>query len=300
VELYRQNTHNLLLQRQLPITSGFASILENIGSTRNTGYEVTLSTVNIDNGTKNSFSWSTDLNFAHNREEIVELYGGKEDDIGNGWFIGQPLSVIYDYERIGVWQLNDKDMAATYSQKPGQIRIKDQNNDGKINADDRVILGNNLPKISGGLTNRFAYKGFDLSVFIFARFGGKITSGFHDGQWMQLQGRYNNLKIDYWTETNPTNKYPRPDENSERPIYNTTLRYFNGSFVKIRNINLGYNLPASAVQKIRLQGLRLYLSAQQPFIFAPYRSKEKGIDPEYTTVNTPATAMYSIGINAKF
>jgi len=301
LEWYQQNTSNLLLQRQLPITGGFASILENIGSTRNTGYEVTLSSVNIENDrSNNGFSWSTDLNFAHNTEEIVELYGGKKDDIGNRWFIGQPITVIYDYEKSGIWQTGDKDMATTYSQKPGQIRIKDQNNDGKINADDRVILGNDVPKLSGGLTNRFAYKGFDLAVFVFARFGSMITSAFHDNAWMQLQGRYNNLKVDYWTETNPTNAYPRPDENSERPIYNTTLRYFDGSFVKIRNINLGYNVPESAVKTLRFQSLRLYLSAQQPLIFAPYRQKENGIDPEYTSVNTPATTMYSLGINVKF
>ncbi|MBA4141050.1 MAG: TonB-dependent receptor, partial [Segetibacter sp.] len=299
VEWYQQNTHDLLLQRQLPITSGFASVLENIGSTRNTGYELTISSSNISNKA-NGFTWSTDLNLAHNKEEIVELYGGRKDDVGNSWFIGQPIRVIYDYEKIGIWQLGDKDMAATYSQKPGQIRIKDQNNDGKINAADRVILGSDLPKLSGGLTNRFTYKGFDLAVFVFARFGSTINSGFHDGGWTALQGRYNNLKVDYWTESNPTNRYPRPDENSERPIYSSTVRYFDGTFVKIRNINLGYNLPNAAVQKMRFQSLRLYLSAQQPLIFAPYRRKEKGIDPEYTSANTPATTMYSFGINAKF
>lgn len=298
VEWYQQNTKDLLMQRQIPINSGFNSVLENIGSTRNTGYEVTVSTLNIEN--KNGFTWSTDLNFAHNKEEIVELYGGKKNDIGNGWFIGKPISVIYDYEKIGIWQLDDKSLAATYSQKPGQIRVKDQNNDGKINADDRVILGSGVPKLSGGLTNRFTYKGFDLAVFVFARFGSKITSGFHDGAWMQLQGRYNNLKVDYWTESNPTNKYPRPDENSERPIYNTTLRYFDGSFVKIRNINLGYNFSPALTKKMHFQNLRVYASIQQPFIFAPYRQNEKGIDPEYTSANTPATTMYSFGINAKF
>ncbi|MEJ7769869.1 MAG: SusC/RagA family TonB-linked outer membrane protein, partial [Chitinophagaceae bacterium] len=301
LEWYQQNTTNLLLLRQLPITSGFPNILENIGSTKNSGYEVTLSTINIENrDAKNGFTWSTDLNFAHNKEEIVDLYGGKRSDIGNLWFIGQPIRVIYDYEKIGIWQTGDKDMAATFSQKPGQIRIKDRNNDGKINADDRVILGNDVPKLSGGFTNRFAFKGFDLAVFIFARFGSKITSGFHDGAWMQLQGRYNNLKVDYWSEKNPTNRYPRPDENSERPIYSSTLRYFDGSFVKIRNINLGYNIPEAAVKRIRFQSLRVYASAQQPLIFASYRQKEKGIDPEYTTVNTPATSMYSLGVNAKF
>lgn len=300
LEWYQQNTRDLLMQRQLPITGGFSSSLANVGSTRNTGYEVTLSTLNIQKKGKEGFTWSTDLNFAHNKEEIVELYGGKKDDIGNGWFIGQPISVIYDYEKIGIWQTAEKTDAAMYSQKPGQIKVKDQNNDGKINAADRVILGSGVPKLSGGLTNRFTYKGFDLAIFVFARFGSTITSGFHDGQWMQLQGRYNNLKVDYWTENNPTNKYPRPDENSERPIYNSTLRYFDGMFVKIRNINLGYTLPRTVTSKIHFQNLRVYVSAQQPLIFAPYRQKEKGIDPEYTSANTPATAMYSFGINAKF
>ncbi|MFC0773080.1 SusC/RagA family TonB-linked outer membrane protein [Terrimonas alba] len=301
VEVYRQNTHDLLMQRQLPITGGYGSILENIGSTRNTGYEVTISTVNIKHkNTEGGFSWSTDLNFFQNKEEIVELFGGKKDDIGNGWFIGQPLSVIYDYEKIGIWQTAEKNAAQLFSQKPGQIKIKDQNSDGFINASDRVILGSNVPKFSGGITNRFSYKGFDLAIFIFARFGNKITSGFHNGAWMQLQGRYNNLKVDYWTETNPTNNYPRPDENSERPIYNSTLQYFDGSFIKIRNINIGYNLPERFVNKIGIKGLRFYASAQQPLIFAPYRQKEKGIDPEYPTANTPATSMYSFGFNAKF
>jgi hypothetical protein len=248
----------------------------------------------------NGFSWSTDLNLFHNKEEIVELYGGKKDDVGNSWFIGQPIRVIYDYEKIGIWQISDKSIATTFSQKPGQIRVKDQNNDGKINADDRVILGNDVPSVTGGLTNRFSFKGFDLSIFLFARFGSMITSAFHDNAWMQLQGRYNNLKVDYWTATNPTNKYPQPDENSENPIYKSTLRYFDGSFVKVRNINLGYNFPASAVEKLRFKSLRVYITAQQPLIFASYRQKEKGIDPEYPRANTPATTMFSFGVNAKF
>ena len=163
-----------------------------------------------------------------------------------------------------------------------------------------MILGSSVPKISGGLTNRFTYKGFDLAIFVFARFGSKITSGFHDGGWMQLQGRYNNLKVDYWTETNPTNAYPRPDENSERPIYSSTLRYFDGSFVKIRNINFGYTFPEALAKRMRMKSTRVYLSMLQPAIYARYRQKEKGIDPEYPTVNTPATSMISFGINTKF
>lgn len=301
VEAYRQNTTDLLLERQLPITSGYNSVLENVGATRNTGYEVTLSTINIDRSkAKNGFTWTTDLNFFQNKEEIVELYAGKVDDVGNEWFIGEPINVVYDDEKIGIWQTRDQDLAASYGYKPGEIRVKDQNNDGRINGDDRVILGAEAPKFTGGITNRFTYKGFDLAIFAFARFGYKITSLIHEGNTMHLQGRYNNLDIDYWTPTNPTNAYPRPNENSEGAVLGSTLRYFDGSFVKIRNINLGYTFPDQMVQKLKLKTLRLYLSAQQPFIFAPYRQKEKGIDPEYPKADTPATSMFSFGINVKF
>jgi len=299
IELYQQNTHDLLMPRQLPLTSGYGNVLENIGSTRNTGYEVTIASMNVDTKSKDGFTWSTDLNFAHNKEEIVELYGGKKDDVGNRWFVGQPIRVFYDYEKIGIWQTSDKDLATSFAQKPGQIRVKDQNGDGKINAADNVVLGSDVPDLSGGITNRITYKGFDLSVFIFARFGSTIHSRFHDDINL-LFGRYNNLKVDYWTPNNPTNEYPRPDENSERPLYNTTLRYFDGSFVKIRSINLGYNFSEALAQRAKMQSARLYLTLFQPAIFAPYRRKYKGIDPEYPFTNTPATSMYSLGINVKF
>lgn len=300
IEVYRQNTRDLLLQRQLPLTSGFGNILENIGSTRNSGIEVTLSSINIQSNSRDGFTWSTDINFSRNKEEIVELYGGKKDDIGSNWFIGQPISVIYDYEKIGIWQTSDKDLATSFKQKPGQIRLKDQNADGQITSADRVILGSSVPKLTGGMTNRIEFKNFDFSIFLFARFGSMITSGFHSGGWMQLQGRYNNLKVDYWTPNNPTNAFPRPDENSERPIHSSTLRYFDGSFVKIRSINLGYTFSSAFVQKVHMKSARVYLTLQQPAIFAQYRQKYKGIDPEYPSVNTPATSMFSFGINTKF
>ncbi|MDP3667759.1 MAG: TonB-dependent receptor, partial [Sediminibacterium sp.] len=153
VEMYRTNTRDLLLSRQLPITGGFASITENIGATRNQGIEVNISTVNFRN--KKGFKWTTDFNVFANKEEIVELYNGKNDDVGNAWFIGKPLTVYYDYHKIGIWQTSDKDAAITFSQKPGEIRVKDQNGDGKITSTDRIILGSDVPKWSGGITNRF-------------------------------------------------------------------------------------------------------------------------------------------------
>jgi len=298
-ELYRTNTKDLLLSRQLPITGGFASITENIGATRNRGLELNVSTVNIRN---KDFKWTTDFNVFANKEEIVELYNGKSDDVGNAWFIGKPLTVYYDYEKIGIWQTSDKDLAATFFQKPGEIRVKDQNGDGKITSTDRIILGSDVPDWSGGITNRFEYKGFDLNVFIYARIGAMIRSRFHDNNNL-LFGRYNNLNINYWTPNNPTNDFPRPNQNQEFPIYGSTLSYFDGSFVKVRNISLGYNFTTAIAEKMKMKSLRVYMNVQQPFIFATYRSKYKGIDPEGNRElngDTPATSLFTFGVNAKF
>jgi len=298
-ELYRTNTKDLLLSRQLPITGGFASITENIGATRNRGLELNVSTVNIRN---KDFKWTTDFNVFANKEEIVELYNGKSDDVGNAWFIGKPLTVYYDYEKIGIWQTSDKDLAATFFQKPGEIRVKDQNGDGKITSTDRIILGSDVPDWSGGITHRFEYKGFDLNVFIYARIGAMIRSRFHDNNNL-LFGRYNNLNINYWTPNNPTNDFPRPNQNQEFPIYGSTLSYFDGSFVKVRNISLGYNFTTAIAEKMKMKSLRVYMNVQQPFIFATYRSKYKGIDPEGNRElngDTPATSLFTFGVNAKF
>src|SRR5699024_7930229 len=125
--------------------------------------------------------WSIDLNFAINREEIVELYGGKSDDVGNQWFIGEPSQVYYDYEKIGIWQLDEESEARSYDTRVGQIKVKDQNEDGRIDSEDRVILGSNRPKISGGLTTYFGFKRFNLSVSMYGSLGNMIFSPFHSG-----------------------------------------------------------------------------------------------------------------------
>ncbi|MDF7810620.1 TonB-dependent receptor [Hymenobacter sp. YC55] len=302
VEAYQADTRNLLLYNQLPISNGFDRVLQNVGHTRNRGVEVTLTTVNVNSAS--GFRWSTDLQYTRNREAIIELFNGKSSDIGNQRFIGQPLQVYYDYEKIGIWQLGEESDAASFGQRVGQIKIKDQNGDGKIDAvNDRIILGSTIPKWAGGVTNRFEFKGFDLSFFIYARIGNMIRSDFHTTN-NNLAGRYNNLDINYWTPNNPTNDFPRPNKDQEFPIYNTTLQYFDGSFVKVRNINFGYNVGQGIVQRLKLSGLRLYTSIQQPFIFAEYRSKYKGIDPETSDVvnnnQIPSVRQITFGLNAKF
>jgi TonB-linked SusC/RagA family outer membrane protein len=308
-EYYVTNTTNLLAPQPLPGSTGFSGFITNVGHTRNSGVELTFSTVNVD---KPNFTWTTDWVFNRNREQIIELANGKVDDIAAGRFIGEPLSVFFDLKKIGIWQSDEADEAASFQSVPGEIKIEDFNGDGKINADDRQILGSAVPEFVLGLTNRFQYKSLDVSVFAFARVGQMIDSQFHDS-FNSLFGRYNNLDVDYWTPTNPTNEFPRPNQNQERPKFSTSMRYFDGSFLKIRNINIGYSFSPSVAEKLKMESLRVFSSIQQPFIFATYRSKYKGIDPETQidaeqgieggVVNaniSPAATNITFGINASF
>ncbi|MDO9551399.1 TonB-dependent receptor [Rhodonellum sp.] len=308
LEYYVTTTSDLLAPQPLPNSTGFGGFTTNVGKTQNRGIELTLSTINID---RRGFRWSTDFIFNRNREEILELSNG--DDIGAGRFIGQPITVFFDWKKLGIWQTNQADEALTFSDRVGEIRIQDTNGDGRINADDRQVLGSPVPDFSGGITNRFSYKGIDFSFFVFGRFGSMIQSAFHTGGFNALAGRYNNLAVNYWTPDNPTNDYPRPNQNQEFPKYSSSLQYFDGTFLKVRNINLGYMLPANVAAKLGMESLRIYSSVQQPFIFSEYRRIHKGIDPETFidgeqgveggVINSniaPAVTQYTFGINARF
>ena len=307
VEYYVTNTSDLLAPQPLPNSTGFGGFTTNIGETQNRGIELSLSTLNIEKG---DFTWSTDMIFTRNREKIVSLPNG--DDIAAGRFIGQPLTVFYDLKKIGIWQTSEKDLAASFGDKVGEIKIQDTNGDGRINSLDRVILGSAVADFALGMTNRFNYKGFDLSFFVFGRFGSMIRSQFHQS-FNSLFGRYNNLAVDYWTPNNPTNAYPRPNQNQEFPKYNSSMSLFDGTFVKVRNINFGYNFSSDIAKKIGLSSLRIYSSIQNPFIFSEYRKVHKGIDPETFidgeqgveggVINAniaPPVVQYTFGINAKF
>ena len=298
VDYYHTKTTGLLMQRQLPATSGYTRILENIGSTQNNGVEVSLEGIAFDH---EKFNWTIGINWHKNHEEIVELYGGKEDDIGNKWFIGQPLTVFYDYEKIGIWQIEEADVAESYNSEPGKIKVKDQNDDGAITADDRIILGSNVPTWSMGLTSRMHFNGFDFSFFIYTRQGATIYSGFHRNQ-NYLSGRYNNLDVDYWTPDNPTNAYPRPNSSdvSGSSLYGPSLAYFDGSFIKINNVTLGYTLPERLLNPLKISSLRVYVTADRPFIFSEF----EGFDPEIyngvLSTYVPSNRSIVFGANLNF
>jgi len=294
LEYYQIKTTDLLLNSAMPTSTGYDNILRNVGSTKNTGYEFNFSSFNLDN--RNGLSWKTNLNVAYNKNEILELYG-EGDDVGNRWFIGEPIDVFYDLVFDGIWQEDEADAAATYGRLPGQVKVRDLNNDNEITAEDRAILGSSIPKWIGGLTNTFSYKGIDLSVFINTRQDFMINSSVHS--FSGLSGRYNIPKfVNYHTPDNPSNDYPRPVKQGDRNIDMDVLRYRDGSFVRVRNINLGYNFSDNTISETGIESLKVYISAQNPFTFTNY----EGWDPESggNTSSYPATKTFLVGLNARF
>ncbi|PYP56169.1 MAG: SusC/RagA family TonB-linked outer membrane protein [Gemmatimonadetes bacterium] len=275
VDYYRADTKDLIMRRQIPPTNGYTSILQNIGSTRNTGLEVALSVVPIEDW--HGLRWSQDLNWSTNHNRIVSLYGGV-NDVLNKWFIGQPIDVYYDNKFVGIWQAQDSLLAKQYKAKPGQIRVADVNGDGKIDGNDRVILGTPFPAWTGSMTSRFDWKRFDLSLMTVARVDFMANDQFLVGE-STMQGRYNNLVTDYWTPTHPSNVESRPTFNQENPPFGDTRRYEDGSFIRVRSITLGYTLPGVHGGPWHARSLRFYVTALDPFLFTRFR----GLDPESRT-----------------
>ncbi|MDR7129039.1 TonB-linked SusC/RagA family outer membrane protein [Algoriphagus sp. 4150] len=291
VDIYEQNTTDLLIERAVPATSGFTTAWDNVGKTRNRGIELLLSTINLDQ--PSGFKWSTDFTFTHNKEEILQLVEG-DRDLANGWFVGYPISSHFDYEKIGIWQLGEEDQARANQQEVGEIKVKDQNGDGIITPDDRTILGSNVPRFNLGINNRVSYKGFDLSVFVFARQGNMIVSE-ANGSY-KIDARENGPRVDYWTPENPTNAYPRPNAGTStgNARYFSTLRYADGSFVKIRDITLGYNLPQQLIDHLSISGIRVYATAKNYFVW----SNLGGYDPERGgNLSFPMTRQLLFGVN---
>jgi TonB-linked outer membrane protein, SusC/RagA family len=306
VEWYSQHTKDILLSQGLPPTSGVpGNIMKNVGETQNSGIELSLSGSIIDG---KDFKWDLDASLYFNKNKIVKLNSGVDKDEARGWFVGQPINVIYDYKKVGIWQLDEAAEAARFEAKPGDVKILDYSGpngvpDGKITSDDRHIIGNFDPKLEGGFTSRMSYKGFDFTAVGFFRVGGTLVSTIHQGASYanMLQGRRNQIKVDYWTPTNPTNKFPMPNSTDQPTtgIYGGTLGYFGAGFLKIRSLSLGYNLPQTWTNKLGVGSARLYLTVQNPFtLFSDYM-KEGGVDPEATDVGTGALSGSTYGLQSR-
>ena len=296
LEYYSTQTNKLLLERAIPSVSGFTNTTANIGQTEGEGLELTLNTINV--STEN-FEWSSSLSASWQQNAITELQNGAFDDIVNNRFIGQPQGVIYGFESNGIWRPEDaaemqkfNDAAGRTVFTFGNARPVDQNGDYLIDANnDRVIIGSTEPKYILGLTNTFNYKNLELSFFVYGRMGYIFNAGGEN-----LSGKTSQRVIDYYTDDNTDAKYQKPIFSAGTgDVYNSTLGYENGSFLKIRNISLGYNFDEETLEKIGLSRLRFYLQATNPgMIF----SKVDFIDLD--TGTSFSNRGFTFGLNVQF
>lgn len=328
VEYYITNTEKLLLNKGLPQSSGLSSVTENVGKSQNKGLEISLNGVIVDN--PEGFSWEVGGNLYANRNKIVELSSGSDRNENNLWFVGHNINALYDYQYVGLWQQGDPYL--NILEPGGNVGMIKVLYTGGYNADgtpvraigpaDRQIIDTN-PDFMGGFNTRFAYKNVDLSVVGAFQKGGVLISTLYGsaGYLNRLTGRGNNVDVEYWTPENTDVRYPKPGGamSGDNPKYASTLALFDGSYVKIRTITLGYNFPKYALENLGVTNLRLYATVQNPFVFGSPYYRQSGMDPEPNSrgdenqsvtsykrnqlvigTNNPSTRNYMLGLNLTF
>lgn len=296
VDVYSSKTYDLLLNRGLPTVTGYTSTYYNIGKTANKGIDITVSTVNY---RSRSLMWSTTINASWQKDHIVALSNGNQDDIVNSLFIGQPLGVIYGYKAVGIWQPGDTTAIKAFnanggSFSPGFTRVADLNGDNKIDPNnDRQLIGWTRPRWVVGMTNTFVYKGIELSVFLYGRLHYWYNTG-GEGE----AGRGVTRKIDYYTPDHTNSEYEKPVYNAGNASldpYFAALGYKKASFIKVRNISLGYTVNNRYLGKAGISNLRAYVQVANPgMLFS--QIKYLDMDVVSPTWNRGVT----VGINATF
>ncbi|MBU3024130.1 SusC/RagA family TonB-linked outer membrane protein [Zobellia galactanivorans] len=307
-DIYRKLTEDMLLNSPVPTSSGYASVFRNIGSMENKGIEFSLSTRNI---ATDNFSWDTDFNIAMNKNEVVALSGGS--DIFSSRTIireGEAVGSFFGLVNLGTWGSDEAEEAAKYFRLPGDVKIEDRNNDGVINQADRTIIGKGIPDGYGSLINTFRYKNFELLVDLQFQYGNDIMYITTRPQ-ENRQGIANSLAtvLDAWTPENQDTEIAQ-----WRPVsagydnLDTSHMIQDGSFIRGRNLLLGYNFSPDISEKLKLSRLKIYTSVQNFFVSTKY----EGYDPEVqTTDNTfgqgevnfdqyPKPRVFMIGLNATF
>jgi hypothetical protein len=296
--VYNRTTKDLILQENLPTSTGFNTVNANVGRISNKGVEISVNSRNI---VTKDFVWSTSINFAKNKNKIEALANGVTSIIGSSLFVGQSVKSYYDYKSAGIWQLGDSVAAKSFGQLPGSVRVVDQNGDGVISSatgkDDRVVVGTQLPNFTMGMTNRVSYKNLDLSFLMYYRNGTTYNNNLLNGTMGDYtNNRYNHIVLNYWTKNNPTNDYY--GVGVAQP-YKSAIYYENASFLRISDITIGYTMPKAKLDKWGMDRMRLYVQVTNPFIFTKYH----GMDPEYnssTYIDDVPTVIYTFGVNIGF
>lgn len=300
LEIYHTQTTDLLLERSIPAINGTSSIIENIGETRGNGVELQISSVNV---RKKKFSWSTDLNFVRDRSRIVNVglfddNGQPIDDVASTWFIGQPVSVNFDYVFDGIYQEGEVPPDAPFNAQPGYVRYKDINGDGLITPDDRTIIGTRIPNFAIGMGNTLNFGNFSLFVFLNSSYGATRPNFLLSSH--ALSYRQNQLDREFWSPDNPINTFHANDGNaSSNPL---RVRFYERTdFLRLQDLGMSYKLPAKVLKNIGLSRLEFYANARNLMTWTSW----SGLDPEFVTLSSrqraiPQTRQFLFGIRTSF
>ncbi len=296
-DVYYNKTTDLLLNRPLPGSSGFTSVSSNVGALENKGLEISINTTNFDS----DFKWTSDFNLSFNRNKILELYNDQPiTEVGRGnnaAIVGEPISVFFMHESLGV------------DPSTGELILNDVNEDGKITEEDRKVVGNPNPDFTGGLTNSFNYRNFDMKIFLEFAYGNDIFNGTRQyAESMKFGTSDNQLATikDRWKQ--PGDETYIPKHNGENNLSPLSSHYIeDGSYLRIRQVSLGYNLAESFLEKY-VNSARIYFKVENLMTFTPY----SGMDPEvnYSGVGTlragtdfftyPQVRTYILGLSLNF
>ena len=302
VDWYRKTTRDLLLNTALPTSSGYFSAMKNVGKVRNQGIELTLNTTNIKN---RHFSWTTNFNIAFNKNKVLELAenqssllsAAKFDQNYNSQYsyiakVGYPMGMMYGFIYEGTYKYEDFDKVGdTYTLKrnvpyfssesntqPGMPKYADLNGDGIIVDNDRTMIGNGMPKHTGGFTNNFEYKGFDLSIFFQWSYGNDVLNAnrlfFENSNKTRDLNQYASY-ADRWTPENPESNIPRATDSGSNKVFSTRI-IEDGSFLRLKTVSLGYTLPKQLTKKWKIDNARVFVAGQNLWTCTGY----SGYDPE--------------------
>ena len=326
-DFFIKNTKDLLLAQSLAQATGFTSQWQNIGKIQNRGIELSISSTNIQ--TKD-FTWSTNFNISFIRNELKALADGASHMYARSGFdsnftgydyiakVGESLGLIYGYEFDGIYQYDDfytdTDGKLTLKPgitqnsryntgikgdangaRPGAVKYKDQDGDGDITTNDRTVIGNAMPKWFGGITNTFEYKGFDLSFMFQFNYGNDVYNATRLYATQSRSGRRNMLAevADRWSETNASNLVPSTRGYITNDVYSRFVE--DGSFLRLKNLTLGYTLPKKWTNKFHASRLRVYVTGQNLFCLNNY----SGYDPEVNSLNNPMMPGLDWGVYPK-
>jgi TonB-linked SusC/RagA family outer membrane protein len=280
-DLFRKKTHDLLFNAPVPATSGYTSVTKNIGSFENKGIDLSINSINIQN---KNFIWTSNFNISTLKNKVIAL-GEHNEDILYGFKeslllrVGESAGSIYGHVRDGVWSTYEAAEAARYGKLPGDVKIVDQNNDGVIDNDDRIVIGKGIPDFYGALYNSFTFKNIDFILELQFSKGNDVFNN-HRNSGEARQGIANSFAtvLDAWR---PDNQDAVLEQVRPTAAYYSylmdTRKLEDGSFIRGKNLSLGYSFPSSMCTKLGLKKLRIYTSLQNFFVLTKYSS---GYDPE--------------------